>query len=169
MIEKIIILSPYKELMQEIESIPYYWAEQPIEDHPLLPQFNRKLVISGFNSPDLENERDKRLYITIKQIFTDKSTGKVYMMKNAPLWTVYAHTWSYVRNISDPTKLAPEVEKQTLNDEGEIVKTEKVKLTTGTIDYLKYHLLNRKAHLIDLFYMYLLDFYNSQKEELNKL
>lgn len=166
--EVLVIPSPYKEMMQEISKIGYYWAELPLVEHPILTQFNRKLVISGFNSPDLENEQDKRLYITIKQIFTDKNTGKVFLVKNAPMWIIYADSWSYVRNINDASKYV-EVDKQTFDDEGNLVKTEKVRLQANTIDYLKYQVINKKAHLIDLFSTYLNDFAVAFKDELDKL
>lgn len=162
------IASPYKEMLLQIETHTQYWAELPIADHPILSQFNRKLVISGFNFPDLENEQDKRLYITVKQIFTDKKTGKVFLVKNAPMWVIYADSWSYVRNVNDPTKYV-DVDKQTFDDEGNLVKTEKVKLQASTIDYLKYQVVNKKAHLIDLFSMYLNDFATTFKDELDKL
>ncbi|PIF44288.1 hypothetical protein CLU96_1229 [Chryseobacterium sp. 52] len=161
------IVSPYKEILQEIESTPYHWASYPLPEHPDLPQFNRKLIITGFNCPDLENQNDMRLYITVKQIYTNKETGKIFTSKELPTWTIYADTWSFVRNVNDYTKLV-EVDKKTLDDDGAVIKTEKSYIKVGTIPYIKYLLLNKKIHLIDLFSLYLANFAESMKSELDK-
>lgn len=169
MSEKIIIPEPYKAILQAIENVPYFWAEHPLADHPDLPQFNRKIVVSGFNSPDLEEEQDERLYITVKQIFTHKDTGKVFKSFKAPLWEILADTWSYFRDPADPTKLV-QVDKQIIDDEdGSVISTEKTYIQLSTIKYLKFLLHQKKAHLVDLFEMYLKDFAAAKKEDLDKL
>ena len=162
------ILTPEIEArLQEINNTPYYWASIDLPEHEDLPNFNRKLVVSGFNSPDLEVNQDERFFITVKQIFINKETGKIFKVFNAPQWEIYAHTWSYLRNSQFQVI---EVDKQILDDEtGEVLSTEKSKIKVSTIKYLKWLLLNRKAHLVDLFNLYLGDFANAKIEELNKL
>ena len=152
--------------LQEINSTPYYWASIDLPEHEDLPNFNRKLVVSGFNSPDLEVNQDERFFITVKQIFINKETGKIFKVFNAPQWEIYAHTWSYLRNEQFQVI---EVDKQIFDENNELISTEKSKIQVSTIKYLKWLLLNRKAHLVDLFNLYLSDFAAAKIEELNKL
>ncbi len=161
------ILTPVTESrLQEINSTPYYWASINLPEHEDLPNFNRKLVVSGFNSPDLEVNNDERFFITVKQIFINKETGKIFKIFNAPQWEIYAHTWSYLRNEQFQVI---EVDKQIFDENNELISTEKSKMQVSTIKYLKWLLLNRKAHLVDLFNLYMGDFANAKLEELNKL
>lgn len=161
------ILTPAIEArLQEINNTPYYWASINLPEHADLPNFNRKLVVSGFNSPDLEVNNDERFFITVKQIFINKETGKIFKVFNAPQWEIYAHTWSYLRNEQFQVI---EVDKQIFDENNELISTEKSKIQVSTIKYLKWLLLNKKAHLVDLFNLYMGDFANAKLEELNKL
>ena len=162
-----LILTPAVEArLQEINNTPYYWASINLPEHEDLPNFNRKLVVSGFNSPDLEVNQDERFFITVKQIFINKETGKIFKVFNATQWEIYAHTWSYLRNEQFQVI---EVDKQIFDENNELISTEKSKIQVSTIKYLKWLLLNRKAHLVDLFNLYLSDFAAAKIEELNKL
>ena len=152
--------------LQEVNSTPYYWASINLPEHEDLPNFSRKLVVSGFNSPDLEVNQDERFFITVKQIFINKETGKIFKVFNATQWEIYAHTWSYLRNEQFQVI---EVDKQIFDENNELISTEKSKIQVSTIKYLKWLLLNRKAHLVDLFNLYLSDFAAAKIEELNKL
>ena len=164
--ENIILTSAIEARLQEINSTPYYWASIDLPEHEDLPNLNRKLVISGFNSPDLEVNQDERFFITVKQIFINKETGKIFKIFNAPQWEICAHTWSYLRNEQFQVI---EVDKQIFDENNELISTEKSKIQVSTIKYLKWLLLNRKAHLVDLFNLYMGDFANAKLEELNKL
>lgn len=162
-----LILTPVIEArLQEINSTPYYWASINLPEHADLPNFNRKLVVSGFNSPDLEVNNDERFFITVKQIFINKDTGKIFKIFNAPQWEIFAHTWSYLRNEQFQVI---EVDKQIFDENNELISTEKSKIQVSTIKYLKWLLLNKRAHLVDLFNLYMGDFANAKLDELNKL
>ena len=164
--ENLILTPEIEARLQEINKTPYYWASIDLPEHEYLPNFNRKLVVSGFNSPDLEVNQDERFFITVKQIFINKETGKIFKVFNAPQWEIYAHTWSYLRNEQFQVI---EVDKQIFDENNELISTEKSKIQVSTIKYLKWLLLNRKAHLVDLFNLYMGDFANAKLEELNKL
>lgn len=164
--ENLILTPAIEARLQEINNTPYYWSSINLPEHEDLPNFNRKLVVSGFNSPDLEVNQDERFFITVKQIFINKETGKIFKVFNAPQWEIYAHTWSYLRNEQFQVI---EVDKQIFDENNELISTEKSKIQVSTIKYLKWLLLNRKAHLVDLFNLYMGDFANAKLEELNKL
>ena len=164
--ENLILTPSIEARLQEINNTPYYWASINLPEHEDLPNFNRKLVVSGFNSPDLEVNQDERFFITVKQIFINKETGKIFKVFNAPQWEIYAHTWSYLRNEQFQVI---EVDKQIFNENHELISTEKSKIQVSTIKYLKWLLLNKKAHLVDLFNIYMSDFVTAKIDELNKL
>ena len=164
--ENIILTPAIEARLQEINNTPYYWASIDLPEHEDLPNFNRKLVVTGFNSPDLEVNNDERFFITVKQIFINKETGKIFKVFNAQQWEIYAHTWSYLRNEQFQVI---EVDKQIFDENNELISTEKSKIQVSTIKYLKWLLLNRKAHLVDLFNLYMGDFANAKLEELNNL
>ena len=164
--ENLILTPSIEARLQEVNNTPYYWASINLPEHEDLPNFNRKLVVSGFNSPDLEVNQDERFFITVKQIFINKETGKIFKIFNAPVWEIYTHTWSYLRNEQFQVI---EVDKQIFDENNELISTEKSKIQVSTIKYLKWLLLNRKAHLVDLFNLYLSDFAAAKIEELNKL
>lgn len=165
--ENLIIPTEIQNRLEEINSTPYYWASINLPEHEDLPNFNRKLVVSGFNSPDLEVNNDERFFITVKQIFINKETGKIFKIFNAPQWEIFAHTWSYLRNSQFQVI---EVDKQILDDEtGEVLSTEKSKIKVSTIKYFKTLLKNREAHLVDLFNAYMGDFAAVKMDELNRL
>ena len=164
--ENLILTPSIEARLQEVNNTPYYWASINLPEHEDLPNFNRKLVVSGFNSPDLEVNQDERFFITVKQIFINKETGKIFKIFNAPVWEIYTHTWSYLRNEQFQVI---EVDKQIFDENNELISTEKSKIQVSTIKYLKWLLLNKKAHLVDLFNLYMGDFANAKLEELNKL
>ena len=165
--ENLILTPTIEARLQEINNTQYYWASINLPEHEDLPNFNRKLVVSGFNSPDLEVNQDERFFITVKQIFINKETGKIFKVFNAPQWEIFAHTWSYLRNSQFQVI---EVDKQILDDEtGEVMSTEKSKIKVSTIKYFKTLLKNREAHLVDLFNAYMGDFANAKMDELNRL
>lgn len=164
--ENLIIPEPIQEVLTEINNCPRYWAEHPLEDLPDYPLHNRKIVVSGFNYPDLEAENDQKLHITVKQVLTNKETGIVFKKSNAPIWTIYADTWSYLRNQNFQLI---EVDKQLFDEEGNTAGTEKSNIKVPTINYMKYILFNRQAHLVDLFGQYLSDFAIAKKTELNQI
>lgn len=169
MSEKLIIPDPYKPLLQAIDKAPYFWAEYPLPEHIDMPQFNRKVVVSGFNSPDLYDEGDMRLYITVSQIFTHKDSGNIFKTFKAPIWEILADTWSFLRDPLDPNKLL-QVDKQIIDDEtGSVVSVEKSNVQISSIKYLKVLLHSRKVHLVDLFALYLKDFATAKMSELDKL
>ena len=168
--EKInIIPEVYQPLYEGINSVPYHWAEYPLPDHPDLPQFSRKLIVTGFNSPDLQDQNDERLYISVRQILVNKETGIILKKFNAPVWEIMSNTWSYIRNPVNPNQLI-QVDKQIIDDEtGEILSVEKSYIKVSTIKYLKLLLHSRKAHLVDLFALYLKDFATAKMSDLDKL
>lgn len=166
--ENLIIPENVQQILTAIESVQKFWAEYPLQDHADLPQFNRKIVVSGFNLPDLTEENNQKLEITVRQLFINKESGSVFINKRQPIWTISTDTWSYMRNPENASQLI-EVDKQIFDEEGNPDGTEKSNIKVSTIDYMKFLLFNKYAHLTDLFSMYLKDFAIAKETELNQL
>lgn len=176
------IPEPYLSFLVAVDRVSEIWASHPLEDLEDAPQFDRQLVVTGFNAPRNAQGSEDRIYITVEQIWTLKSTGKVFVKKDAPLWEITADTWSYLRDFSDPSKLV-EVDKiepapapDPIYDEageeipqqaGEPIRSKSF-ISIPTTKYLRFLMLNRKTHLVDLFEQYLSDFAAVKQAELDK-
>lgn len=164
--ENLIIPNSINEKLIEIENNPLYWAEYSLSDLPDYPIHCRKIVVSGFNIPDLENENDKKIYITIKQILTNKETGVDFKKNNAPIYTIFSSDSS---DLMDEENKIILVDKHILDIEGNFLEIEKSTIKTPAIEYFKYNIINRKIHIIDIFRKYLEYFAVNKKEELDKI
>lgn len=182
--ENLQIPEPYLSFLQAVESVPAVWASHPLEDLEDAPQFDRQLVVTGFNAPRNAQGSEDRIYITVEQIWTLKSTGKVFVKKDAPMWETTADTWSYLRDFSDPSKLVevdkiepapapdpiydPETGEEIPQQAGEPIRSKSF-IRIPTTKYLRFLMLNRNAHLVDLFGQYLRDFAAAKQTDLDKL
>ena len=151
-----------KAFLNEVNNTPYYWGELPLEDLPAMPNHNRKIVVSGFNCPDLEENSDERIYITIKRIFTDKSTGEVLSSKKSYNWEITANLKSIVNDFG-------KVIKEITDDEGNVIETKEVDFKVQSVKLMRFLLLNKQKHLKDLFAEALTDFATQFKEKLDTL
>lgn len=179
--ENLQIPEPYLSFLEAVENVPAIWAEHPLPDLPDLSMFSRKIAVTGFNAPKCSPETGNRIYISVEQILTHRDSGKLFKAINAPMWEIMDETWSYLKDFSDPTKLV-EVDK-TITTETPVVDPddpENVQMETSTVTvksfikvptvkYLKFLILNKKAHLVDLFEQYLSDFATAKASELEKL
>lgn len=166
--ENLQIPEPYASFLQAVESVPAIWAALPLEDLEDAPQFDRRIVVSGFNVPkNTENNKDS-IYITVEQLWTLKSTGALFTKKDAPIWEISDNTWNYLRDMSDPSRLV-EVDRIDRDpDTGEPIRSKDF-VRVYTTKYLRYLVLNRHSHLVDLFEQYLKDFAIAKKDELDKI
>lgn len=166
--ENLLIPEPFLSFLEAVDATPEIWASHALEDLPDAPQFDRRIVVSGFNVPkNTENIKD-RIYITVEQLWTLKSTGALFTKKDAPIWEISDNTWNYLRDISDPSRLV-EVDRIDRDpDTGEPIRSKDF-VRVYTTKYLRYLLLNRHSHLVDLFEQYLKDFAIAKKDELDKL
>lgn len=167
--ENLQIPEPYLSFLEAVDNVPTIWAEHPLPDLPELSMFSRKIAVTGFNAPKCSPETGNRIYISVEQILTHRDSGKLFKAMNAPMWEIMDETWSYLRDFSDPTKLV-EVDQIIPDPENpEATVTVKSFIKIPTVKYLKFLILNKKAHLVDLFEQYLSDFAAAKASELEKL
>lgn len=145
-----------------VMSTPYYWAELPLGDLQEMPNHNRKIVVSGFNNPDLEDSNDERIYITIKRLFIDKTSGKISTLKKTFQWEITANLKSIVNTFGKVTK-------EITDDEGNVVETQEVDFKLPSVKLMRFLLLNKQKHLAELFEDALTDFATQFKTEIDTL
>lgn len=167
MSETIYIPQKIQDVLTEIQNVPEWWAEIPLSDLPRFESFNRKLVVSGFNFPDLTEEGDKRAEIFIRQIYTDKESGEVFVNKRQKSGVLLFDSKSFLRfdNSSDLVVVDrvtdPEIE-------GETPVRDKVNLTVNHLDYIRRNLYSKTEHLVFILEDYLKSYATENSVELDK-
>lgn len=167
MSEKITIPEKIKNILSEIENVPEWWAEIPLVDTPILSNFNRKLVVSGFNFPDLTDDNDKRAEIFIRQIYTDKDTGEVLINKRQRTGVILASSVTALRVDGSPDLIV--VDRVTDSEvEGESPVRDRVNLSADHLDYIRRNLYRRSEHLTFILEDFLKSYAVENTSELDK-
>lgn len=167
--EKIVIIPElYADLVNSIKNTSYYLAEQPLSDHIDYINYNRKLVISGLNIPNLEDVGDKRIFISLRQILVNKDTGDIYKKFPSFLVEISADNTTFLLDPVNPNSFA-KVDYQDVDGEGKIIKSYKDRLSVNSIDYIKSLIKNKNLHLVDILEIFLKDYIDKNKEYLDKI
>lgn len=148
-------------VLQQIDEMPLYLAELPVEEHPRLSQFNRFIQVKG-----IEAKGDYEfVHFLYAQILKDKETGEII---NIPLptpdWVVNGETWSYFRGQGGEPVELPIKEEYRQNDEP---TTDKVKVPS--YKYMLWLMKYQKAKFLELIQNYARDFVGAKINELNVL
>lgn len=152
-------------ILQQIDEMPLYLAELPIEEHPRLSQFNRFIQVKG-----IEAKGDYEfVHFIYAQVLKDKETGEVI---NIPLptpdWVVNGETWSYFRKQDgEPVELPIKEEFRQNDEENEVLTTDKVKVPS--YKYMLWLMKYQNAKFLELIQNYTKDFVRAKIEELNAL
>ena len=166
--EKIAIIPEiYTDLVNLINTAPYCLAERPLTDHLDYINYNRKLVITGLNIPDLEDAGDKRIFISLCQILINKDTGDTY--KKFPSFLVEINSIDLI-SIRKPENITENIEVGfKIVEDNKIVSKNKGPLDVNAIDYFKSMLFNKNFHLKDILEIYLADYIAKHENELNNI
>lgn len=168
MTEKIYIPDNIQEILTQIENVSDWWAEIPLGDHPKLTGFNRKLVVSGFNFPDLSEENNKRAEIFIRQIFSDKESGEAFVNRRQKPGSILIDTKTEFRKFgeSNSMKFDRVIDSEI---EGEAPVRDKVSINVNQIDYFKRNLLFNSESLVFMLEDYLKNYAINNASELDKI
>lgn len=156
--EHLKIPAKVNDIINQIETIDLNLVELPLPEHPLLTQFNRSIVVSGFDT----KSKQEFIVFSYEQVLKNKETGEIVKIKLPnPEWAIYADTWSYLRD-----EKGNFIETSILEPDGKITK-EKIKVPA--YKYILYLMKNNKADILSLIKIYLADFIDAKIDELNKL
>ncbi|MEI7487869.1 MAG: hypothetical protein WCJ72_10760 [Chryseobacterium sp.] len=144
---KELILTPeVQAIVDAIENTGKSWHEIGLPDHPIYLQFARKLVVTGFNTPDMEGDED-RVYVNIRQYLVLRKDNTIYKRVQMPDWVIHENN---VEEIMGKNGVLKGICRIT-NDEGEIVEEKEEILKAQSVQYIRFLIKTKSVHLVDIF------------------
>lgn len=165
--EQLSVPQSVQQIVNEINSAEISLGEIQIHEHPLLPSFDRYIKINKIVvDTDLP-----RTYLFYQQVLKDKTTHKTEPSKLPnPEWMIGEEEWSFLRDENFNKIEVPVVDEEThepiLGDNDE-PKTSMIRV--GTHPYMLWLLKNNKLGFLDLLKVYLNEFVEMKKDELDRL
>ena len=141
------IITPENQaLLDLISNTGKSWFEMPLPDHPLYPQFSRKLVVTGFNTPDMGDTED-RIYVYVRQYLILKEGNTVHKKLKLPEWMIYEGNVEEIMRADGKLLTKTIVEK---DDEGNILSEKEEPLKAQSVQYVRFLIKSKAAHLTDV-------------------
>ncbi|TXI87152.1 MAG: hypothetical protein E6Q36_07940 [Chryseobacterium sp.] len=160
-----IILTPeVQDIVDAIKNTGKSWHEIALPDHPIYPQFSRKLVVTGFNTPDMEGDED-RIYVNVRQYLTLREGNIIYKRLEMPDWMIHEGN---VEEIMGKDGVLKGIYRTT-NDEGEIVEEKEAPLKAQSVQYIRFLIKTKSAHLVDIFAQFMEMYISMFDKEINEI
>ena len=141
-----LILTPeIQAILDAIKNTGKSWHEVMLPDHPLYPQFARKLVVTGFNTPDMEGDED-RIYVNLRQYLILKNGNIIHKRLKMPDWMIHEGN---VEEIMGENGLLTGIYRTT-DDNGQIIEEKEEVLKAGSVQYIRYLIKTKTAHIVDV-------------------
>lgn len=165
MTTEIIIQPQDQAFLDAIENVSSYWHEIGLPDHPIYPQFSRKIVVTGFNSPELASP-EERIYVNVSQVLTLKATSQIHKVIQMPLWMIHELNKEEVLNAQGEKLEGIKVYKR---EDGTEIKRETFFLTTNSVKLVKFMLMGRIAYLPDILNKFMAIYVEKFKTEIDAI
>lgn len=143
---ELILTAEVQAIVDAIKNTGKSWHEIGLPDHPVYPQFARKLVVTGFNTPDMEGDED-RIYINVRQYLVLRDSNKIYKRLKMPDWVIHEGN---VEEIMGKNGVLKGIYRTT-NDEGEIIAEKEEILKAQSVQYIRFLIKTKSVHLVDIF------------------
>ncbi|MBB4807471.1 putative cupredoxin-like copper-binding protein [Chryseobacterium defluvii] len=144
--EELIIDPEVQAIIDAIKNTGKSWHEITLPDHPVYPQFSRKLVVAGFNTPDMEGSED-RIYVSVRQYLILKEGNTVYKRIKMPDWMIHENNVEEVMGQNGLLK-----GKRVIKDENsEVLSESEETLKAQSVQYIRFLIKTKSAHLADIF------------------
>lgn len=141
-----LILTPeVQAILDAIKNTGKSWHEVTLPDHPLYPQFSRKLVVTGFNTPDMEGNED-RIYVNVRQYLIVKNGNMIHKRIKMPDWMIHEGNIEEVLGENGVLKGI----SRTTDDNGQIIEEKEVVVKAGSVQYVRYLIKTKGAHIVDV-------------------
>lgn len=165
--EKLQLPKTIQAVISQIESTPLNFGLFPIDEHPLIPSCRRYIKVYK----PISDMEIKRTQISYRQILVDKeSNEEIPNTLPTPEWIIYENYTSTLRDEKGQKLLFPVVDSETnepiLDEDG------KPKMQPVEVDshhFLKWLETTKNMTLTQVISSYLPEFYDQNKETLNKL
>lgn len=140
-----LILTPeVQAIVDAIKNTGKSWYETMLPDHPLFPQFSRKLVVTGFNTPDMEGDED-RIYMYVRQYLILKSDNKIYKRIQMPDWMIHEGNSEEIIGKNGFLKGI----LRTTDDEGNLIEEKEQVIKAQSVQYIRFLINTKSVHLVD--------------------
>ncbi|UCA61652.1 hypothetical protein KB553_08970 [Chryseobacterium rhizoplanae] len=160
----LIITPEVQSILDMIRNTGKYWYEIALTDHPVYPQFARKLVVTGFNTPDLEGDED-RIYVNVRQYLVLRDDNKIYKRIQMPDWMIHEGN---VEEILGEDGFLKGIYRTTDN-KGQIIEEKEEILKAQSVQYVRFLIKTKAAHIVDVLERFLGLYIALFEEEINKI
>ena len=141
------IITPENQaLLNLISNTGKSWFEMPLEDHPLYPQFSRKLVVTGFNTPDMGDTED-RIYVYVRQHLILKEGNSAHKKLKLPEWMIHEGNVEEIMGADGHLLTKTVVVK---DDEDNVISETEEPLKAQSVQYVRFLIKSKAAHLTDV-------------------
>lgn len=143
---ELIIKPEDQAIIDAIKSTGKTWFEKQIPAHPVYPQFLRKLVVTGFNTPDTKDSED-RIYVNVRQYLILKDGNIIHKKIKMPDWMIYEG------NVEEIVGAEGNVLKGILTtyaDDGSVISEVEEVLKAQSVQYVRFLVKNKQLHIVDV-------------------
>ncbi|GEN71567.1 hypothetical protein [Chryseobacterium lathyri] len=160
-----LILTPeVQAIVDAIKNTGKSWHEIGLPDHPMYPQFSRRLVVTGFNTPDMEGDED-RIYVNVRQNLIVREGNKIHKQLRMPDWMIHENNTEEILGENGFLKGI----NRTTNDNGEIISEEEVNVKAGSVQYIRFLIKTKSVHLADILTRFMGMYIQIFDEEINNI
>lgn len=160
----LIITPEVQAILGMIKNTGKSWHEIALPDHPVYPQFARKLVVTGFNTPDLEGDED-RIYVNVRQYLVLREDNKIYKRIQMPDWMIHEGN---VEEILGEDGFLKGIYRTT-DDNGQIIEEKEEILKVQSVQYVRFLIKTKAAHIVDVLERFMGLYIALFEEEINKI
>ena len=165
MTTEIILKTEDKALLDAIENTGKIWYEMDLPEHEIYPQFARKLVVTGFNTPDLEIENEDRIYVYVRQYLYLKESNILHKKVKMPDWFIHEGNAEEVVG-QNGIIMGTEIVK---DDEGIVVSEKAVMVKANSVKYVRFLVKNKQAYIGDILEQFMALYVQLFKNEIDNI
>jgi hypothetical protein len=163
--KKELILTPeVQAVLDAIKNTGKSWHEIALPDHPIYPQFARKLMVTGFNTPDMEGDED-RIYVNVRQYLILREGNTIHKRLKMPDWLIHEGN---VEEIMGKNGVLKGIYRTT-DDAGEIVEEKEAPLKAQSVQYIRFLIKTKSVHLVDVFAQFIGMYIPMFEKEINNI
>ncbi|MEI7488990.1 MAG: hypothetical protein WCJ72_16595 [Chryseobacterium sp.] len=162
---ELIINTNDKEMLDAIEMTSDNWHEMAIPDHPVYPQFSRKLIVSGFSNPDMDLP-EERIYVYVTQVLTLKTSNTVHKKIRMPPWVIYE--WNNEEVMRADGTLITGI-RQVKDEEGNIISETPEVIKMPSIQYVRFLNKTKSVYLVDVLARFMVQYVDNFQTEINDI
>lgn len=145
MTRELIVTAEVQAVLDAIKNTGKSWHEVILPEHPIYPQFARKLVVTGFNTPDMEGDED-RIYVNVRQYLIVKDGNNIHKRLKMPDWMIHEGNVEEILGENGYLKGI----YITKDDNGQIIEEKEEILKAQSVQYVRYLIKTKAEHIVEV-------------------